>query len=136
MTALLDTGFLFAILDEDDQMHESCRDALLAEQNVLLPDVVIPELAYLILRDLGYAVLVEFLNSIILGELEIVQTTNKDLARSNEILLKYADSKIDFVDCVIMAMAERLKIDRILTVDLRHFRMFRPAHCPAFKLLP
>ncbi len=45
---------------------------------------------------------------------------------------KYADSKIDFVDCAIMAMAERLNISRILTVDQRDFRLLRPLHVDAF----
>ena len=50
--------------------------------------------------------------------------------------LKYTDSRIDFVDCVITAMAERLNISRILTVDQRHFRLLRPSHIPAFDILP
>ena len=31
MSALLDTGFLLAVLDTDDEFHESCSEALLAE---------------------------------------------------------------------------------------------------------
>lgn len=44
--------------------------------------------------------------------------------------------KVDFVDCAIVAMAERLNIKRIMTVDQRHFSMFRPKHCPAFEIIP
>jgi hypothetical protein len=58
------------------------------------------------------------------------------LARTAEVLEKYADSKIDFVDCMIMAMAERLNIKRIMTVDQRHFQILRPQHCPAFEIVP
>jgi len=45
MSGLLDTGFLLAVLDEDDEMHKSCSEALLAEPGAILPDVVLPELA-------------------------------------------------------------------------------------------
>jgi predicted nucleic acid-binding protein len=136
MTVLLDTGFILAVLDADDELHESCVAALLAESQPLLPDVVLPELAYMILRELGYPVLTKFLNSILSGELILARMNSNDLARTVEILEKYADTQVDFVDCVIVAMAERLNIQRILTVDHRHFQLFRPKHCSYFEILP
>ena len=136
MTALLDTGFLLAVLDADDEYHEACTACLLAERRPLLPDMVLPELAYMTLRELGYPVWLRFLRSIVNGEIRVEQTASVDLARSAEILEKYADSKADFVDCVIVALAERLNIERILTVDQRHFRIFRPKHCTSLTILP
>ncbi len=56
--------------------------------------------------------------------------------RSAEILRKYHDINIDFVDVLIVAMAERLNITKILTVDRRHFQIFRPTHCESFEILP
>jgi len=136
MTALLDTGFLLAVLDADDEMHDVCSIALTEERVPILPDLVISELAYLVLSELGYPVLIKFLDSVVKGELALERTTIQDLARTAEVLEKYADSKIDFVDCAIMAMAERLKIKRIMTVDQRHFQILRPQHCPAFEIVP
>jgi predicted nucleic acid-binding protein len=136
MTALLDTGFMLAVLDADDQLHADCTLALEAESNPLLPDVVLPELAYLVIRGLGHAALAKFLRLLAAGEFEIVQTTLQDLTRAADVLERYADSRIDFVDCMIVAMAERLNISDILTVDQRHFRLFRPRHCAAFNLAP
>jgi len=48
MAALLDTGFLLAVIDADDNLHAACVAALESETNPILPDVVLPELAYLI----------------------------------------------------------------------------------------
>lgn len=62
MTALLDTGFLLAVLDADDEFHQACTAALVSERQPLLPDVVLPELGFMILRELGYPVLVHFLH--------------------------------------------------------------------------
>ena len=90
----------------------------------------------MILRGLGYKVLIDFMRSIIRGELPLVKTEIEDLERAAEILEKYADSCIDFVDCVIVAIAERLNIRRILTVDRRHFNLFRPRHCDHFEIIP
>jgi predicted nucleic acid-binding protein len=136
VTALLDTGFLLAVLDGDDDLHEACTNALQNEDAPLLPDFVIPELAYLILRELGYRPLTQFLSAVMNGEFEVERTQMEDLRRTNEILAKYQDSKVDFVDCVIVAMAERLNIPTILTVDQRHFRLFRPKHCSYFIFFP
>jgi len=61
MAALLDTGFLLAVIDADDNLHAACVAALESETNPILPDVVLPELAYLLLRELGYPALIRFL---------------------------------------------------------------------------
>jgi predicted nucleic acid-binding protein len=90
----------------------------------------------MITRDMGQLAFIRFMRSVLAGELEFVFSTVEDLNRATEIMEKYLDSKIDFVDCVIVAMAERLNISRILTVDQRDFRMVRPNHIPAFEILP
>jgi predicted nucleic acid-binding protein len=136
MTALLDTGFLLAVLDADDDLHDICVLALTEEREPVLPDMVIPELAYLVLRELGYPALIKFLESVVKGELMLERATIQNLARTAEVLEKYSDSKIDFVDCSIVAMAERFNIKRIMTVDQRDFRLFRPKHCSAFEIVP
>jgi predicted nucleic acid-binding protein len=136
MTALLDTGFLLAVIDADDSLHAACTSALERESAPLLPDVVLPELAYLILRELGYPALTTLLRSVATGELIQVKSTLHDLERAAELLEKYADSRVDFVDCAIVAMAERLNLPKILTVDRRHFTIFRPKHCDYFEIAP
>lgn len=134
--SLYDTGFLFAVFDIADVHHNECFAAFNKERNVLLPEVVIPELAYLILRSLGYERLLKFLRAVAAGDFILVSTELRDLNLAAEILEKYADSKVDFVDCVIAAIAERLNIKRILTVDRRHFGLFRPRHCDGFEIVP
>ena len=49
---------------------------------------------------------------------------------------KYADSRIDFVDATVIAMAERLNCETILTLDLRDFTLYKPEVRAAFMLLP
>ncbi len=52
------------------------------------------------------------------------------------MLRAYPGAKLDFVDCCIMAMSERLNITRVCTFDRRDFSIFRPAHCDYLELLP
>lgn len=134
MTALMDTGFILALLAEDDIHHEACRAVV--EPDTLVPSAVLPELAYMVLRDAGYEPLIRFLRSLVRNPSRLVTITADDLVRSTEIMEQYADTRIDFVDCMVAAMAERLNISRVLTVDQQHFRILRPKHVPAFEILP
>lgn len=136
MAALVDTGFLLAVVSVADRAHDACAMALENEERPLLPSVILTELAYMIIRDIGRPHFIQLMRSVLAGELEMVFLTQQDLARATDIMEQYADSKIDFVDCAIVALAERLNISRILTIDQRDFRMIRPSHIPAFKILP
>lgn len=60
----------------------------------------------------------------------------EDYRRAAEVMLQYEDADLDFVDALIVALAERLNITRLLTLDQRDFRLVRPRHCSAFELLP
>lgn len=136
MTALVDTGFMLAVLARNDYRHASCRAVLEAEPNPLMPVVMLPELAYLVIRELGYQPFIRFMRQLSAKSSQIIQMSKADLIRGADLMEKYASSRIDFVDCVIVAMAERLNIGRILTVDQRDFRMIRPNHIAAFEILP
>lgn len=134
--SLIDTGFLFAVLDESDEKHQACSMIFANEQNVLLPEVVLPELAYLVIRSLGYKVFFDLIDYLLDRQIPLISMTSTDLERVKEILEQYEDGKLDFVDAAIMAIAERLEIERILTVDRRDFGIFRPRHCAAFEIVP
>ncbi|MBX7061577.1 MAG: PIN domain-containing protein [Pyrinomonadaceae bacterium] len=135
---LLDTGFLYALVDDKDIHHNAVFEARsLVHGQIILPIPAVTEACYFVRRNLGMAALADFLDSLtgttdLLFEVPIAS----DYTRSAEILRKYNDSNIDFVDACIVAMAERLNITKILTVDRRHFTMFRPAHCEVFEILP
>jgi predicted nucleic acid-binding protein len=134
---LLDTGFLYALLNANEQLHGTVRQA--AERlgvTPLLPTPVTVEVAYLIRRDLGVEALAQFMADLAEPRYALVAPTAADYRRAATIVRRYADAQLDFVDAVLAAMAERLDIRRILTLDQRHFRLFRPRHCDAFELIP
>jgi len=135
---LLDTGFLYALVDDKDAHHNAVFEARsLVRGQIVLPIPAVTEACYFVRRNLGIAALADFLESLAgTTDLSFEVPIASDYTRSAEILRKYNDSNIDFVDACIAAMAERLNITRILTVDRRHFSMFRPVHCEAFELLP
>jgi len=137
MTCLLDTGFLYSLLNRIERQHATVR--LIADtirEPIVLPIPVITEVAYLLRRDVGVEAVAEFAE--LLGNTDMILEAPHaaDYFRAAEIIRQYADARVDFVDAIIVAMAERLNITRVLTLDRRDFRMFRPRHCPAFELLP
>ena len=134
---LLDTGFLYATIDLTDSRHFDAMETIgRVRGNVILPVPVITETTYFLSRNLGLHAVAQFLDNLSFSRFLVENPTPEDYIRSAEILRKYNDAKIDFVDVCIFAIAERLNITKILTIDRRHFGMFRPAHCEAFEILP
>ena len=137
MSVLLDTGFLYALLNRNEQQHQRVLAAARSvNEQIILPVPAITEVAYLLLRDIGPEAVADFSASLATTDLILECPQSMDYSRAAQIITQYRDSRVDFVDAVIVALAERLSITRILTLDARHFGMFRPAHCQAFELLP
>ena len=137
MTVVTDTSFWLAITDRADMRHMDCVTvAHDLSDRITIPVNVLPEVCYLIDRRMGHLAMRRFIQQVLASGLTLEQVTLSDLARSLQILNQYADTRLDFVDSTIVAVAERLGITTILTLDQRHFRMLRPRHCPAFELLP
>ncbi len=101
-----------------------------------MPVPAITEVAYFVSKNLGIEALAIFLVEISETDFILEIPTAEDYKRATEILRKYNDANIDFVDAVIVVIAERFDITRILTVDRRHFGAFKPRHCAAFEILP
>ncbi|MCG6138482.1 MAG: PIN domain-containing protein [Nostoc sp. LLA-1] len=101
-----------------------------------MPQTVLAEIAYLIGKNAGVKTVVDFLQGLSASRFTLVALTDKDIMRVGEILNEYADSRIDFVDASVMAIAERYGIIQILTLDQRDFRLFRPKYCKNFDILP
>jgi predicted nucleic acid-binding protein len=134
---LVDTGILYAMADIDDAWHESVKTFLQNMTDALLvPLTVLPEICYLLNTHLGQESERKLIASIIQGELKIEGMTHDDFRRSFQLLETYSDMNIGFVDASVVAIAERLKIHRILSTDRKHFSIIRPRHCQTFDLLP
>jgi predicted nucleic acid-binding protein len=117
-------------------MHRSVTTVYTQQEQILLPQTVLAEVAYLVGRNAGSATLVAFLKGLSASKFTLIALTAQDVIRTAEILDEYVDSRIDFVDASVMAIAEHYDIKKILTLDQRDFRLFRPQHCDSFEILP
>lgn len=136
ITSVADTNFVVALANKADKWHTACNKVKRAEDTIALPQSVLAEVGYMFNRELGNRAMAAFLRGLNETKYRIVPLETEDFARTAEILEQYADSRIDFVDATIVAVAERLRITRILTLDQRDFHIVRPKHAPHFEILP
>lgn len=134
---LVDTGPLVAAANRNDTHHRASTEALAAASPPrLVPGMVIAEVGYLLARDAGSSVEAEFVRSFKTGFLEVASLTAGDLARAADLVEQYADLSLGTTDACIVALAERLNITELVTLDQRHFNVARPNHVNALKLTP
>lgn len=137
MAILVDTSAIVALANASDPRHDAVRTAFAAAtEPFIIPLPVLPEIDYLIQREAGTDAALIVMDTLVRGNMVIDHLMHADLVRANEPMRMYADTYIGFVDSSIIALAERLNIRRILTLDRRHFAFVRPRHCAAFDLLP
>ena len=136
MAVILDTSAIFATADKSDNHYKEMVNFHSKNTDILIvPSTVIPEAVYLLNKRIGYDAELAFLNSLSEGEMQIEQFNENELERVLEILQKYNDLNIGFVDASIVAIAERLNINQLCTFDRNHFSAvrFKKKH---FELLP
>jgi hypothetical protein len=137
MAIIADTGALIALIDDDDRHHSAVAGFVSStRETIFVPSPVVPEVCYLLSENLGADVELEFVRSLATQEFFVEHFTVDDLKRAVEILEKYQDADFGMVDATVMAIAERMKIKTILTIDRRDLSLFRPRHCDAFTLVP
>lgn len=142
---VVDTGVLVALLDADDQHHQRCRHWYAQAQGPLIvPTPVMVETCYFIERDTSPALEASFLRSFDDGDSAstdeqpfiLAQLEPADRERMAELVEQYADFPLGAVDASVIALAERLNVADVATIDHRHFTVVRPRHVKTFTLLP
>jgi uncharacterized protein len=124
-------------MDRDDAWHSRVRAWWArSRDDVLVPVVVLPEVAYLLGRRIGADAEVAFARAVSDGEFVLEGLAAEDVERAAELMGIYIDTPLGFVDACVVAAAERLDIVSVLTVDRRHFSLVRPRHVPSLRLLP
>ncbi len=101
-----------------------------------MPLLVVAEVAYLLASRLSTDAEVRFLGDFAAGNLLAEPVAAADWLRIAELVSTYRDLPLGTVDASVVAVAERRKITSVATLDRRHFSVVRPAHAPAFDIVP
>jgi predicted nucleic acid-binding protein len=124
-------------MDQSDADHTVCSQAFEStSETILVPAPVVVELDWLAGRRLGPTPFLSFLADVDEKRLEVVELNREDYTRTRELMDRYRDLPLGFVDAAVVAVAERLSEPKLLTLDHRHFAVVRPRHVPALRLLP
>ncbi len=130
-----DTGAVIALVDADDVHHRALRKVFESDPDRwILPWAVLPEIDYLLMNHVGVKAEEAFVFDLAKGNYRVAWGEDADLERAHEICRKHRDLRLGLVDATVMAVAERLKVNAIATLDLRHFATVRIKGHP--KLLP
>jgi uncharacterized protein len=137
MAIVADSGAVYGLYDKRDASHASIRAAVEKARDVLvLPAPILGEIDYLMRVRLGNQALLRFLADIQEGAFVVEPVTLADLRRCASLIAKYQNLDLGLADATVVAVAERIGTDRILTVDMRDFRVIRSSRGKLFRLLP
>lgn len=136
MQVILDTNIIFSMMDKDDKEHIKIKSFFQENDDFLyiLPSTTIIEICYLIRTRLSPHLEIKFLEEIN-QNFNLEPIKDEDILRVIEILKKYDTLNIGYVDASIVAIAERLKINKILTLDRKHFEVIAPRGFDCFDIL-
>ncbi len=137
MEAIIDTSAIISLVDRSSEHHHSLADIINKEDyRLIIPSPVIPEACFMLNKKFGTSVEIKFIEEIISVNFHIEIIKFLDLARIVEILKKYNNLDIGYVDGAIVAIAERLKVNRIFTLDRKHFNSLIPLGFDYFEIYP
>jgi predicted nucleic acid-binding protein len=137
---LVDTGPVVAAINRRDPDHTRCRKLLddYAGQLLITPYVV-AEICWMAASRLGAHAEANVVDAVAAGDFTQVTIEPEDLVRISEFLHKYHDlhsgDGLSIADASVAAVAERLNIREIATLDVTDFSLIRPRHLNHFTLL-
>lgn len=103
---------------------------------LVVPQLVVTEVAYLLETRIGPEAEVRFLGDLAAGSFTTDPVLPGDWLRIAELVADYRDLPLGTVDASVVTSAERLGVRAIATLDRRHFSVVRPRHVEAFEILP
>ncbi len=123
---LVDSGPLIALFNRDDHYHSPVMEFLKDFRGLLYTTwPVITEVTHLL--DFNSQVQIDFLTWVSRGALKLIDLDPNHLLQIIQMMNKYEDIPMDLADGSLMAIAESLNIQSIITVDSDYYiyRTFR-----------
>ena len=135
ISALVDTGAIVALLDKKDPWHIPCEQAF---SHVSLPlltsEAVLTELFYFMeYRSRNLETAFKFVLS---GIITVGAIADADLSGITKLMRQYHDRPMDFADATLVHLAERERLNTIITIDFSDFLTYRIGGRRPFRIMP
>jgi predicted nucleic acid-binding protein len=132
---LVDAGPLIALIHEDDNEHERCRDAFATMDEPL--GTVWPVAADAMhLLSFSWRAQEALWDMMETGAVEILPIGIDDVPRMKELMRKYRDLPMDLADAALVCVAERQRLRQIFTLDRRDFQIYKASRIGRFIIFP
>jgi uncharacterized protein len=137
LALVLDTGVLYAALDESDADHHACSELLAeSEEQLVIPAVVLVELEYWIRKFATAREWLAFCEDVHAGAYSIYPLDSTLLIRTARLQAKYADLPLGLVDASVFCTCEAVGEDKVATLDRRHFSILKTEEGESLSILP
>jgi len=134
---IVDSGPLVAAASTRDVHHPACAALLRSAAGpIVVPELVVVEVAYILASRLGSYAEVAFARAIANGELEVAAVGDAEWGRIAELVERYEDLGLGITDASVIALTERFGASELATLDHRHFSVVEPRHVRRLTLLP
>jgi len=132
---LADTSGLLSLFNRREPAHPAVAEAVAHEQGpFVVSPYVVAELDYLVSTRLGTDAEQRVLTELASPAYVLASVDRDDLRACTELISKYAG--IGVADASMLVLADRLGIDRVLTLDRRHFEVARTPSGRALEIVP
>jgi uncharacterized protein len=119
---LIDAGPLIAILNRNDQHHVRCAEIVTSLDCPFYTTwPVLTEAMHVVGARLGWVAQEALWKLVLRGDLLLEHAEPR---RMRDLMHQYQDRPMDFADASLVALAERLSLTKVFTVD-RDFEVYR-----------
>jgi len=135
MNVIIDTGPWVALIDQSEAKHDECTDWFRRfEGKMFTSEAVLTEVLFLL--NFSYPAQSAAIDFVLNGAITIVPLSLESLKTAKGLMRKYANVPMDYADATLVCLAEDLSIVHMVTLDRRHFSIYRLPSKKSFLLLP
>jgi hypothetical protein len=121
---------------KSNSRYHSLAVDIVKNYQIIVPVTVLSEVDYLVTKYLGERVARTFLEDIKEGYFEYVNLELNQIDKITQLMERYQDLPLGFVDASLVILAEFYQIKRILSLDRRHFNLIQTESVKYLEILP
>ena len=134
MRVIMDTGPWVALIDRSESRHKECVDWFKAFRGeIYSSEAVLTEVLYLL--NFSFSAQSAALDFVCNRAVTLVPSSVESLSKVKRLMEKYEDLPMDFADGTLVCIAQDLGIYNAVTLDKKHFSLYKVGK-KSFSVIP